>query len=117
MAVVVEDEVGVEVAGLDWCAPIPGVVAFGILNVALGLLDRRLVAPSVGAQLVALESILPLFVVLVRASVGVVGDDEDPAMLCRRRTVGWEGERGVLEAKFHSRSRVRLDLTESSWVG
>ena len=36
------------------------------------------------------------------------------AMLYRRRMVGWEGERGVLEAKFHSRSRVRLDLTESS---
>ena len=82
--------------------PIPGVAAFGVLHVALGLSDRRLVAPSVGAELVALESILPFFVVLVRASVGVVRDDEDPVMLCRRRAVGREGERGVLEAKFHS---------------
>ena len=48
--------------------------------------------PSVSAKLVALESILPFFVVLVRASVGVVGDDEDPAVLCHRRVVWWEGK-------------------------
>ena len=98
-------------------SPIPGVTVFGIFHVALGLPDRHLVAPSVGAELVALMSILPFFVILVRASVGVVGDDKDPAMLCRRRAVGWEGKRGVLEAKFHSRSRVRSDLTKSCRVG
>ena len=43
-----------------------------------------------------------IFIVLIRASVGVVGDDEDPAMLCRRRVVRWEGERGILEAEFCS---------------
>ena len=73
--------------------------------------------PSVSAKLVALESILPFFVVLVWGSVGVIGDDEDPAVLCRRREVGWEGKRGMLEAKFFSRGRVRLDLTEGSRVG
>ena len=98
-------------------SPIPGVAVFGIFHVALGLLDRHLVAPSVGTELVALMSILPFFVILVRVSVGVVGDDEDPAMLCHRRAVGWEGERGVLEAKFLSRGRVRSDLAEGSWVG
>ena len=68
----------------------------------LGLSDRRLVAPSVGAELVAAKSVLPLFVVLVWASVGVIGDHEDLAMLYRRRAVGWEGERSILEAKFRS---------------
>ena len=73
--------------------------------------------PSVIAEFVAAKSILPFFVVLVRASVGVVGDDKDPAMLCRRGAVGWEGKRGVLEAKFLSQGRVRSDLTEGSRVG
>ena len=82
--------------------PVPGVAAIGVVHVALGLSNRRLVAPSVGADLVAAKSILHLFVVLIRASVEVVGDDKDPVMLCRRRAVGWEGERGVLEAKFCS---------------
>ena len=117
MALIVEDEVSVEVAWSDPGASVSRVATVSVLHVLLGLTDHRLIAPSVGAELVAAKSILPLFIILVRASVGVVGDDEDPAMLCRRRTVGWEGERGVLEAKFHSRSRVRLDLTESSWVG
>ena len=98
-------------------SPIPGVAVFGIFHVALGLLDRHLVAPSVGTELVALMSILPFFVILVRASVGVIRDDKDPAMLCRHRTVGWEGKRGVLEAKFLSHGRVRSDLTEGSRVG
>ena len=98
-------------------SPIPGVAVFGIFHVALGLTDRRLVAHSVGAELVAAKSILPLYIVLVRASVGVVEDDEDLAMLYRRRAVGWEGERGVLEAKILSQSRVKSDLTEGSQVG
>ena len=82
--------------------PVPGVAVIGILHVVLRLSNRLLVAPSVGAELIAAKSILPLFVVLVRVSVGVVGDDEDPVMLCHRRAVGWEGERGILEAKFRS---------------
>ena len=72
-------------------SPIPGVAVFGIFHVALGLLDRHLVAPSVGTELVALMSILPFFVILVRVSVGVVGDDEDSRMLYHRRAVGVGG--------------------------
>jgi hypothetical protein len=50
----------------------------------LGSADRRIVAPHVGADLVAVESLHPLFFDLVFTSVGVVGDDEDPVMLRRR---------------------------------
>ena len=81
---------------------IPRVAAFSVLHVALGLPDRRLIAPSVGAELVVLKSIFSFFIVLVQASVGVIGDDEDAAVLCHRRAVGWEGKHGVLEAKFLS---------------
>ena len=65
-------------------SPIPGVAVFGIFHVALGLPDRHLVAPSVGADLVAAESVLPLFVVLVGPSVGVGRDNKDPAILRRQ---------------------------------
>ena len=74
-------------------------------------MNGRVVAPHVSADLVVVESLRPLLVSLVFTSVGVIGDDEDPAMLRRRRAVGWEGERGVLEAKFLSRNQVRSDLT------
>ena len=74
----------------------------GVLQVAVGPINGLVVAPHVGADLVAAESLRLLLISLVFTSVGVVGDDEDPVMLCRRRAVGWEGERGVLEAKFLS---------------
>jgi hypothetical protein len=102
LAVVVEDKVGIEVARSDRLAPIPGVAMVGVLQVALGPMNGHVVAPHVGADLVTVESLRPLLVGLVFTSVGVVGDDEDPTMLCRRRAVGWEGERSVLEAEFHS---------------
>ena len=84
LAIVVEDEVGVEVVRYDRRVPIPRVVAVGILHVALGLMNRRLVAPSVGADLVVVKSVLCLFVILVGPSVRVGEDDEDPAMLRRQ---------------------------------
>jgi hypothetical protein len=43
-----------------------------------------------------------LLIALIFTSVGVVGDDEDAVMLHCRSVVGWEGERGVLEAEFLS---------------
>ena len=94
--------------------PIPKVAAFGFLQVAVGPINGLVVAPHVGADLVAAESLRLLPVGLVLTSVRVVGDDEDLAMLRRRRAVGWEGERGMLEAKFLSRSQVRSDLTQGS---
>ena len=100
MAVVVEEEVSVEVAGPDRRAPIPGVAAFGILQVAVGPTNGLIITPHVSADLVVVESLGLLLVGLVFTSVGVIEDDEDSAMLHRRREVGWEGERGVLEAKF-----------------
>ena len=72
--------------------------------------------PHVGADLVAVESLHPLFIDLVFTSVGVIGDDEDPAMLRRRRAVRWEGERSILEAEFCSQGRVRSDLTHCGRV-
>ena len=84
LAVVVEDEVGVEVAWSDRGAPVSEVVAVSILHFLLGLTNRRLVAPSVGTNVVATVSVGSLLVVLVGPGVRVVGDDEDPAMLlCR----------------------------------
>ena len=77
---------------------IPRVAAFGVLQVAVGPINGLVVAHHVGADLIAAESLCLLLVGLVLTSVGVIGDDEDPVMLCRRRVVGWEGERGVLEA-------------------
>ena len=97
--------------------PIPRVAAFGVLQVTVAPVNGLVIAPHVGADLVAAESLGLLLINLVFTSVGVVGDDEDLAMLRRRRVVGWEGERGVLEAKFLSRSRVRSDLTEGCRVG
>ena len=97
--------------------PIPRVAAFGVLQVAVGPTDGLVITPHVGADLVAAESLGLLLISLVFTSVGVVGDDEDSAMLRRRRAVGREGERSVLEAKFLSRGRVRSDLTEVSRVG
>ena len=92
--------------------PIPGIEAFSVFQITVGPIYGLVVAPHVGADLTAAESLgLPL-VGLIFTSVGVIGDDEDSVMLHRRRAVGWEGERGVLEAKFLSRSRVRSDLTE-----
>ena len=96
--------------------PIPRVVAFGVLQVAVGPIDGLVIAPHVGTDLVVVESLGLLLISLVFTSVGVIGDDEDSAMLCCRREVGWEGERGVLEAEFLSRSRVRSDLTEGCRV-
>ena len=92
-------------------------MAFDVLQVAVGLIDGLIVAPHVGANLVAAESLGLLLISLIFTSIGVVGYDEDSAMLRRRRAVGWEGERGVLEAKFLSRSRVRSDLTKGCRVG
>ena len=56
----------------------------GVLHVALGPMNRRIIAPHVGTDLVALELLRPLLVGLVFTSVGVIGDNEDPAMLRRR---------------------------------
>ena len=91
--------------------PIPKVAAFGFLQVAVGPINGLVIAPHVGADLVAAESLGLLLISLVFTSVGVIRDDEDSAMLRRRRAVEWEGERGVWEAKFLSRSRVRSDMT------
>jgi hypothetical protein len=52
MALIVEDEVGVEVAWPNRGVPVPGVAMVGILHVALGLSDHLLVAPHVAADLV-----------------------------------------------------------------
>ena len=87
------------------------VAAIGILQVAVGPINGRIIVPHVGTDLVAAESLSLFLIGLVFTSVGVVGDDEDPAMLRCRRAVGWEGEQGALEAKFLSRRRVRSDLT------
>ena len=89
----------------------------GVLQVAVCLINGLVAAPHVSADLVAAESLRLLLIGLILTSVGVVRDDEDLAMFCRRRAVGWEGERGVLEAKFLSRSRVRSNLTLGSRVG
>jgi hypothetical protein len=110
LAVVVEDEDGVEVARPDQSASIPGIAAFGIFQIAVGPIDGLV------ADLVAAESLGLLLVSLVFTSVRVVRDDEDSVMLRRRRAVGREGERSVLEAKFLSRGRVRSDLSEGSRV-
>ena len=84
MAVVVEDEVSVEVARSFRRAPVPRVVAVSVLHLMLGPANRLIVAPHVGEDLVAVESLHPLLVDLILTSVRVVGDDEDPAMLRRR---------------------------------
>jgi len=64
--------------------PVSRVAAVGILHVLLGLTNRRLVAPPIGADVVAAAAVSSLFIVLVGPGVGVVGDDEDSAMLwCR----------------------------------
>jgi len=96
--------------------PIPGVAAFDVFQVAIGPIDGLVIAPHVGADLVAAELLGLLLISLVFTSVGNIGDDEDSAMLRRRGAVGREGERSVLEAKFLSRVRVRLDLTEGCRV-
>ena len=67
-------------------------MAVGVLQVTVGPVSVRVVAPHVGADLVVVESLRPLLVGLIFTSVGVIGDDEDPAMLRRRRAVRWEGE-------------------------
>jgi hypothetical protein len=84
LAAIVEDEVSIEVARSDWRAPVPGVAAVGVLHLMLGLTNRRIVAPHVGTNLVAVESLRPLFIGLILMSVGVDGDEKDPAMLYRR---------------------------------
>ena len=58
--------------------------------------------PHVGADLVGVKSLGLLLIGLFFTSVGVIGDDEVAVMLHCRRAVGWEGERGVLEAEFLS---------------
>jgi len=84
LAVVVEDKVGVEVTWSDRRVPISRVAVVGILHVLLGLTNGRLIVPPIGADVVAAVSVSSLFVVLVGPGVGVVGDDEDSAMLrCR----------------------------------
>ena len=72
--------------------PIPGIAAFGVFQIAVGPIYGLVVVPHVGADLVAAESLGLLLVGLVFTSVGVIGDDEDRAMLHRRRAVGREGE-------------------------
>jgi len=64
--------------------PVSRVAVVGILHVLLRLTNRRLIAPPIGADVVAAVLVSSLFVVLVGPGVGVVGDDEDSAMLrCR----------------------------------
>ena len=53
MALIVEYEVGVEVAWSDQGAPVPRVAAVGVLHVLLGLANHCLVMPSIGADIVA----------------------------------------------------------------
>ena len=64
----------------------------GVLQVAVGPIDGLVIAPHVGTDLIAAESLGLLLISLVFTSVGVVGDDEDSTMLHHRRAVGWEGE-------------------------
>ena len=79
MALVVEDEVGVEVSRQDWGAPVPGVAAIGILQFLLGLMDHLLIAPH--ADLVAVQSISSSLLVFIGSGVSVVKDNEDLALL------------------------------------
>ena len=84
LAVVVEDEVGVEVPWPDRGALVPGVAVISVLHVLLGLMDHCLVAPSVSADVVAAYAISPGLVTFTGSRVGVIEDDEDPALLqCR----------------------------------
>jgi len=64
--------------------PVSRVAAVGILHVLLGLTNRCLIAPPIGVDVVAAVTVSSLFIVLVGPGVGVIGDDEDSAMLrCR----------------------------------
>jgi len=64
--------------------PVSRVATVGFLHVLIGLTNRRLVVPPVGVDVVAAASVSSLFIVRVGPGVGVVGDDEDSAMLwCR----------------------------------
>ena len=68
---------------------VPGSAGFwgcsaGVLNVLLGLTNRRLIAPPIGADVVAAMLISSLLAVLAGPGVGVIRDDEDLALLeCR----------------------------------
>ena len=57
MAVLVKDEVGVEVAWPDEREPVPRVAVVSVLHVLLGLTNHLLVAPPDGAEVVATMSI------------------------------------------------------------
>ena len=84
MALVVEDEVGVEVKWSDRGTPVPRVAVVSVLHVLLGLMNRCFVAPSVRANVIMAVSIGLLLVVLIKPGVRVVGDDENLALIeCR----------------------------------
>ena len=52
MALIVEDEVTVEVPWPDRGTPVPGVAVIDVLHVLLELTNHRLIVPPVGADLV-----------------------------------------------------------------
>ena len=95
MAVVVQDELVLEVPGprWRWTPPSnPRVAALGVLEIFFGLQDDVLVGPTIGAKGVAVKTLRPLLVVLAGDGLRVQRDDQDLAPEIRVAVVGREGE-------------------------
>ena len=95
VAVVVQDELVLEVPGprWRWTPPSnPRVAALGVLEIFFGLQDDVHVGPTIGAKGVAVKTLRPLLVVLAGDGLRVQRDDQDLAPAVRAVAVGQEGE-------------------------
>ena len=78
MAVVVQDELVLEVPGPWWrsaCSCNPGVATFIILEVFFALEDGLVIGPALGAESVTAEVINPMLIVLAVKGLVVERDD------------------------------------------
>jgi hypothetical protein len=99
MAVVVQDELVLEIPGPWWrstrrCNPVVAMLV--VLEVFFPLADDLFIGPAIGTESVAVKAILPMLLVLAVEGLGVEQDDRDLAPTVGAVAVGQEGVDGGL---------------------
>ena len=95
MAVVVRDELILEVPGPWWRSTPssnPGVATLVVLEIFFTLADDLLIGPTIGTKGIAVKAICPLLVILAVEGLRVQRDNQDLAPAVEAVAVGREGE-------------------------
>ena len=113
VAVVVEDELVLEVPGpwWRWTPPSnPGVAALGILEIFFSLHDDIFIGPMIGPKGITVKALRPLLVVLAGDGLRVQRGDRNLMPAVGVAAVGREGEDSDLISSLRRGGRIRLDL-------